>query len=471
MVSIIVPFYNSEKYIGQCLLSAQAQTYKDIEVLCVSDGSEDGSEEIVREFADRDPRFHLIRQPKSNAGQARNTGIKHAKGEWLCFLDSDDFLLPDMIRKMSDRCEETGCDVCFCDADNYHEVSGSYIYTKNKYLNQYYIPNKRVFHPAEISEFVFQMATSAPWGKFFRTVFVRENKVEFQSIPRSNDIYFVNMQIALAQRIAFITEVLMHHRVGLTSNLQSGHNKTPLVYSHVIKGFYRELQDRNIYIVYERSFLHLAVTGNRHIFEHISTETALDDFVGSCKQAYKELNLFDAFLNTGKSLIEKADSLNLDVLLDYVADINKLKWMNIYDQSLESVFLPAIKILRKKYVEVLHRLPLDKADQKVGFYGAGKHTQGLLAIYSKLIGEINATIVYITTENPSDSREGMKEISYKEIDDSFDAIIISSYVYNNEMLDNLSNICCRARVISFYPQYKKDVFAVFCEKDGLIDIL
>lgn len=471
MVSIIVPFYNSEKYIEQCLLSVQVQTYKDIEVICISDGAEDGSEDIVRKLAEGDPRFRLICQPRANAGQARNTGIKHAVGEYVCFLDSDDFLTPDMIEKMLNKCEETKCDICFCDADDYYDGSGKYIYSKNRYLNEYYMPKTQPFHPFEISDVIFHASTSAPWGKFFRTAFIKENGIEFQAIPRINDLFFVNMQIALAQRITYISEILLHHRVGISSNLQNGHSETPYLYSCVIKELFRELQDRNLYAIYERSFLHLVVAGNKHIFERMLLCAVLVDFVKSCKQIYMELNLFDAFLKIGKLLIESSNSINLDVFLDYVTDLYSLKQMRIYDVSLDGVFLQTVNILREKYVDVLQQLPLNKKNQKVGFYGAGKHTQGLLTIYEKLIGTINAEIVYIVSDNSFDSKVGMKKISYKYIDDSFEAVIVSSYIYNDEMLDNLLTVGSKARIINFYPLYKKDIFADFCDKGGLFDLL
>lgn len=471
MVSIIVPFYDSEKYIEQCLLSAQAQTCTDIEILCISDGSEDGSEDIVRKFEKTDPRFRLILQSKSNAGQARNTGIEHARGEYLCFLDSDDFLTPDMIEKMINKCKETNCDVCFCDADDYHESKSSYVYSKNRYLNEHYMPNAQPFSPFEISDYIFQATTSVPWGKFFRTAFVKESRIKFQSVPRNNDIFFVSMMCALAQRITYIVEVLVHHRVGITSNLQSRHYETPEIYSYVMKGLYKELQNREIYAAYERSFLCLVVAGTRHVFERLVTHGVLGDFINSCRQMYLELNLFDAFRRTGESLIEKKDDLELDVFYGFVADMYSLKQMNIYDMSLESTFIQTVHILREKYMEVLQQFPLNKSNQKVGFYGMGKHTQGLFAVYKKMIGKVNAKIVYVVSEKASDNMDGIKQISYREIDDSFDAIIVSSYIYNDEMLKNLSTICSKARIISFYPQYKKDIFAGFCDHKGLFEVL
>src|SRR5690349_2747823 len=91
-VSIIVPIYNVEPYLEACLESLVAQTWSDIEVVMVDDGSPDSSAEIAETFVERDARFRLIRQENGGLGTARNTGIRHASGDFLAFLDSDDML-------------------------------------------------------------------------------------------------------------------------------------------------------------------------------------------------------------------------------------------------------------------------------------------------------------------------------------------------------------------------------------------
>ncbi len=96
-VSIIIPFYNDEKYIEECIKSAIQQTEKNIEIICINDGSQDGSEAIIRKYAKEDRRIHIIRQENQGLSVARNTGIKQARGEYLCFLDADDRLYADAV--------------------------------------------------------------------------------------------------------------------------------------------------------------------------------------------------------------------------------------------------------------------------------------------------------------------------------------------------------------------------------------
>lgn len=112
LVSIIVPVYNTEKYLAACLQSALDQSVADIEVIAVDDGSTDGSLEILRAFADKDPRLKLLVNEK-NCGQAatRNRGLDVSTGRWLAFLDSDDRLAPDFCKVLLAEAETSGADI------------------------------------------------------------------------------------------------------------------------------------------------------------------------------------------------------------------------------------------------------------------------------------------------------------------------------------------------------------------------
>ena len=90
-ISIIIPVYNCEKYIDKCLQSLREQTFKDFEVICVNDGSTDSSEKKVEAFVSKDFRFRLINQENGGASRARNVGVEHAKGQFIMFLDADDW--------------------------------------------------------------------------------------------------------------------------------------------------------------------------------------------------------------------------------------------------------------------------------------------------------------------------------------------------------------------------------------------
>ena len=99
-VSVILPVYNVEKYLKECLDSILNQTLQEIEVICVDDGSTDRSLEILREYEKKDKRVIVLTQENKGAGAARNKGLAIAKGEYLSFLDSDDFLLPECWKKL-----------------------------------------------------------------------------------------------------------------------------------------------------------------------------------------------------------------------------------------------------------------------------------------------------------------------------------------------------------------------------------
>lgn len=99
-ISIIIPVYNSEDYLSECLESIQKQTFKDFEVILINDGSTDRSETICKQFSDTDSRFHLYTQPNSGASSARNTGIELSNAEYITFIDADDWVESDYIQKI-----------------------------------------------------------------------------------------------------------------------------------------------------------------------------------------------------------------------------------------------------------------------------------------------------------------------------------------------------------------------------------
>ena len=96
-ISVIIPIYNVEKYLSQCLESLLNQTYTDWEAICVNDGSSDGCEEIVKQYAERDPRIKIITQDNQGLSMARNNGLKKATGDYIYFLDSDDSIHPQCL--------------------------------------------------------------------------------------------------------------------------------------------------------------------------------------------------------------------------------------------------------------------------------------------------------------------------------------------------------------------------------------
>src|SRR3954471_21747388 len=109
-ISVVVPIYNVEPYLEECLGSLAGQTFRDMEVVMVDDGSKDNSPAIAERFAARDGRFKLVTQPNGGLGKARNTGVAAASGELLAFVDSDDYLAPNAYELLLGALDETGSD-------------------------------------------------------------------------------------------------------------------------------------------------------------------------------------------------------------------------------------------------------------------------------------------------------------------------------------------------------------------------
>ena len=120
-VSVIIPVYNKEKYLRKSLDSVLKQSFRDYEIICVDDGSKDGSSGILREYAEKDSRIHNITIPNGGVSNARNVGLDHANGDWIQFLDADDMLCPEYLAKAVALAEENDIDVVFSDIDVLNE--------------------------------------------------------------------------------------------------------------------------------------------------------------------------------------------------------------------------------------------------------------------------------------------------------------------------------------------------------------
>lgn len=129
LVSIIVPVYKVPKYLEQCVRSICAQTYQNIEIILVNDGSPDECPEMCENFAKEDKRIKVIHKQNGGLSSARNAGIENSTGEWLMFIDGDDFISPDMVQKLYDAAQLHQAKVAFCtvtafieDEDGYREI-------------------------------------------------------------------------------------------------------------------------------------------------------------------------------------------------------------------------------------------------------------------------------------------------------------------------------------------------------------
>ena len=177
-VSVIIPVYNVEKYLRECLNSVVNQTLKDIEIICVNDGSTDNSLAILQEYAKNDKRIVLINQENKNAGAARNTGLAHATGEYLSFLDSDDFFELNMLEEMYNSAKENSLDIVICDYDKYNTVEKIYKAPKKTLTTDSW--DGIIFNYKDVPDGIFTGFLIAAWNKMFSRKFIEKNNLKFQ---------------------------------------------------------------------------------------------------------------------------------------------------------------------------------------------------------------------------------------------------------------------------------------------------
>lgn len=206
-VSVIVPIYNVEAYLQECLESLEAQTLKDIEFILVNDGSPDGSQTIVDGFVKRDPqRFksHI----KSNGGlsDARNFGLKLAKGDYIGFVDSDDTIEPMMYQTMLDIALKSKSDLVVCDLEYAFEDAN-----RNYTLHGY---DPKLDKPRDHSIFLSPLFA---WNKLYSKSLFEKSGLEFPLGQWYEDIPVTVPLFALAQSIQYIPETFVHYRQRSTS--------------------------------------------------------------------------------------------------------------------------------------------------------------------------------------------------------------------------------------------------------------
>lgn len=152
LISVIIPVYNVEEYLCRCVDSVLDQTYRNTEILLVDDGSPDNCPAICDEYARQDARVRVLHQENKGLSGARNAGIDVAKGQWLAFVDSDDYLAPDFLERLLETCERTGSDLSVCRWEYVrgekipeHGTGETRVYTGREMLANLYLPDGAYF--------------------------------------------------------------------------------------------------------------------------------------------------------------------------------------------------------------------------------------------------------------------------------------------------------------------------------------
>ena len=246
-VSVIVPFYNVEGYIEKCLETLVNQTLEDIEIILVNDGSKDRSIEIVNKFLEAYP-DKLVYLEKENGGlsDARNYAIPYAKGEYIAFLDSDDYVEKDMYQKMYELAKKENSDMVECDF--YWEYPDKL----KKDVGVIYNGKKEMLEKVRV----------VAWNKLIRREILEKTEVKFPKGYRYEDVEFTYKLVPFIEKVSFLKKPCVHYiqREGSISNSQNERTKEIFdVLDHVIdyykeKGIYETYKEEIEYIYVRYAF-------------------------------------------------------------------------------------------------------------------------------------------------------------------------------------------------------------------------
>lgn len=436
-VTVIVPIYNVEKYLEECISSLICQSEKFDEIILINDGSTDSSEKICEKYVAQYSNIIFINQTNQGLAATRNLGIKKATGDYVIFVDSDDYLHRNACAAIKNALQEKEMEVLYYNADIQYDIRS----TENKdafihkdSLNGQYMTGIEYFKSAFPKGYTVSACVAA-----YNIGFLRKYKIIFPEGLYYEDNFFSLQVISNAKIVTGIRESLYIRRCREDSIMTSGLSEKKcrdlianqrLMWEYIFNhsNWISEKDLVRKYISFEvlHTFFKLSQYDNEKVIIHLKYEL-VSAFIRLWKpvfqEEYKSIEAHLAFL-----LILKEASRNLKVKC-YSPEVQ------LYEQ-IEST-------KRKVCGECMERLSaLPFNGGKVGIYGIGDHTRTLLELYQKEFGKIQAELFFITSQKNENQKQifmNRKVFTYQDIPEDFDYIVISSYVYQGEMYMNLLN--------------------------------
>ena len=302
-ISVILPVYNSEKYLQECLESLLNHTFKDIEILCIDDGSSDGSLDILREYEKKDNRIIVISQENMGVAKTRNNALGLIKAKYIYFMDSDDYLDKNAFKKLHDNITSNNSDFCIMkaifvnDAEEYKFPA----FELEKEFGKVNF-NKFTFTYADIKSHVLN-DLFAPWLKLYRANFLKSNEdFTFPEIKSYSDAPFHVKTMLNASKISFVPEYLYYYRENDDSLVHSSSNTINFfTLSDIIEDY---LKDNGFFDEFKDEFAAFKIVKLVYYMGFTDSE----EYYSKAKD---ELSKLDA-----SSLVEDKDIDRRDIVLD-----------------------------------------------------------------------------------------------------------------------------------------------------------
>ncbi len=390
-VSVIIPVYNQEDFISQCIKSICSQTFGDIEILCIDDGSDDATPVILAALAQQDKRIKLYRQENQGPAIARNSGLRMATGKFFYFLDADDFIEPQLIERCIEHIAETKADIVvfgYRSFDNRTGVSCSV----NRELRSSY-SSHRVFTYEDNPDYLFKTFENYVWNKFFDASFIKTNNFQFEEISLTEDLMFTCPALIKAKRLTYLDEELVFHRIGLDTNLMSRKDEHPDDFIQAFITLKEFLQEEDVYRSLLVAYRYWALSGIQYNLISMRTPDGCRKFFSDLRDwGFAQMDLLDipsSYFQENSIF----DSPVLPAFYNEVLDDN-------YDQLL-------FEHMREYYtvVEILHSVSAENKETLAGYDTEIRSQREQIAGLERQTAELQNRISDITEHYESLSAE------------------------------------------------------------------
>lgn len=258
-VSIVIPVYNCESYIGEMLDSLLNQTMQDFEVICVNDGSTDESLGILELYAKRDDRIRVLSQENAGEGAARNTGLRIASGDLVICVDADDICEQDMLELMVRPFDSPEIGLVFCATDDYFDDTNTFKLT-TWVVDERHIPSRKAFDPREADN-LYRWVVGFIANKMIRRSILVDQGLYCQEIRTHGDLSFAYTALSVASKIYYVDKILYHHRkrsdgTSLSDTTQDSMYECVFLALAELKS---NLQKAGVWADFERAFVNYAL--------------------------------------------------------------------------------------------------------------------------------------------------------------------------------------------------------------------
>lgn len=429
--SVIIPVYNTRSYLEECIESVFKQTQKEIEVIAINDGSTDDSWEVLLCLKKKYPELIIIKQENYGQGYARNVGIEIAKGEYIYFLDSDDYILKDTLESCYECASKNELDIVLFDAFVFEDSAERKPVEPNNCDRHAIIKEREeIFLGISFLQRYYQKTyIPTPWSMYCSASFIKKNNIRFLEGVYFEDNEFYCRVMTMAKRVMYIPQKFYQYRCRKTSTTGSEFDlRRARDHIEVISAMadLKALDMENGWPVIKKISLNLLM--------YVAGVCSVNNLYDQDSRLY--MQIWNVWMKICGGTIEKQDDL---------ADINCIyRIARLFpDSDFGEIKKVIVNKQKQMLIQVLNQLPLNQEGVKIAIYGSGKYTGTVLDFYENWVGDIKADVIFVDSyiKNSNIKYRGYSVYPIEQIHDkNIDYILISSSRHENEMRDTIESL-------------------------------